>query len=242
MTPNFEEILLELSYRIPQGIVDLTNEEHLQELINILKENGVSDANGLALEAKKSLEKLLATTFKNPETGNLVKVDSALRYKKASPAYKIASSMLDKSGYSEDDLETVDAGPDDEEKPNVFGKGKGANVFPSKPQPKVNTKPAPIAANGLNLKPEEVSKRTAALSHVIQKDFSPELKKSLGDRGIKTLVGGFEKMISGQNVNAQEKDLLQNSHTFDSVIIIQILRDNFKSLYVFYFLINLLIF
>mgnify|MGYP000344809864 CR=1 FL=1 len=122
MTPNFEEILLELSYRIPQGIVDLTNEQHLNELISILEENRVPNAKQLALEAKQSLEKLLATTFKNPETGNLVKVDSALRYKKASPAYKIASSMLDKGGYSEDDLETVDAGPDDEEKPNVFGK------------------------------------------------------------------------------------------------------------------------
>ncbi len=214
MTPNFEEILLELSYRIPQGIVDLSNKEHLNELINILEENGVSDAKGLALEAKKSLEKLLATTFKNPETGNLVKVDSALRYKKSSQAYKIANGMLNKSGYSEDDLETVDAGPDDEEKPNVFGKGKGADVFPSKPQPKVSTKPAPITTNGLNLKPEEVAKRTAALSHVIQKDFTPELKKSLGDKGIKTLVGGFEKMISGQKVNAQEKDLLQKFVAF----------------------------
>ena len=100
--------------------------------ISILEENRVPNAKQLALEAKQSLEKLLATTFKNPETGNLVKVDSALRYKKASPAYKIASSMLDKGGYSEDDLETVDAGPDDEEKPNVFGKGKGASVFPTK--------------------------------------------------------------------------------------------------------------
>ena len=159
MTPNFEEILLELSYRIPQGIVDLTNEQHLNELISILEENRVPNAKQLALEAKQSLEKLLATTFKNPETGNLVKVDSALRYKKASPAYKIASSMLDKGGYSEDDLETVDAGPDDEEKPNVFGKGKGASVFPTKSEPKV--KPTPTTS-GLNLKPEEVSKRPAA--------------------------------------------------------------------------------
>jgi len=213
MTPNFEEILLELSYRIPQGIVDLTNKEHLKELISILEENGVSNAKGLALEAQKSLEKLLATTFKNPETGNLVKVDSALRYKKSSQAYKIASNMLDKSGYSEDDLETVDAGPDDEEKPNVFGKGKGASVFPSKSEP--TAKPTTIpTTSGLNLKPEEVSKRTAALTHVIQKDFTPELKKSLGDKGIKTLVGGFEKMISGQKVSTQEKDLLQKFVAF----------------------------
>lgn len=214
MTPNFEEILLELSYRIPQGIVDLTNEEHLKELISILEENGVSNAKSLALEAQKSLEKLLATTFKNPETGNFVKVDSALRYKKSSQAYKIASNMLDKSGYSEDDLETVDAGPDDEEKPNVFGKGKGASVFPTKSEPKSKQTPSTSPSSELNLKPEEVAKRTAALSHVIQKDFTPELKKSLGDRGIKTLVGGFEKMISGQKVNSQEKDLLQKFVAF----------------------------
>ena len=212
MTPNFEEILLELSYRTPQGIVDLTNEAHLNELISILEENHIANAKELALEAKKSLEKLLATTFKNPETGNLVKVDSALRYKKSSQAYKIASNMLDKGGYSEDDLTTVDAGPDDEEKPNVFGKGKGASVFPtkSKPQPQQTTP----STNGLNLKPEEVAKRTAALSHVIQKDFTPELKKSLGDKGIKTLVGGFEKMISGQKVSADEKNLLQKFVAF----------------------------
>ena len=214
MTPNFEEILLELSYRIPQGIVDLTNEQHLNELIIILEENRVPNAKKLALEAKQSLEKLLATTFKNPETGNLVKVDCALRYKKSSQAFRIASNMLDKGGYSEDDLTTVDATADDEEKPNVFGKGKGASVFPTKPQPKVSSKPVPTTTNGLNLKPDEVSKRTAALSHVIQKDFSPELKKSLGDRGIKTLVGGFEKMISGQKVNAEEKDLLQKFVAF----------------------------
>jgi hypothetical protein len=215
MTPNFEEILLELSYRIPQGIVDLSNEQHLNELISILEENRVPNAKQLALEAKKSLEKVLATTFKNPETGNLVKVDSALRYKKSSQAFKIASNMLDKSGYSEDDLETVDAGPDDEEKPNVFGKGKGASVFPAKSKPEPKVKPTAISTTSdLNLKPEEVSKRTAALAHVIQKDFTPELKKSLGDKGIKTLVGGFEKMISNQKVSTQEKDLLQKFVAF----------------------------
>ena len=41
MTPNFEEILLELSYRVPTGIVDLTNEEHLDELVIILEENRI---------------------------------------------------------------------------------------------------------------------------------------------------------------------------------------------------------
>lgn len=140
MTPNFEEILLELSYRIPQGIVDLTNEEHLNELIIILEENHIPNPRKLALEAKQSLEKLLATTFVNPKTGNTVKVDSALRYKKSDPAFKIATSMLDKGGYSEKDLTTIDATKDDEEKTNVFGKGKGASVFPIKSKSEPTTK------------------------------------------------------------------------------------------------------
>lgn len=210
MTPNFEEILLELSYRIPQGIVDLTNEQHLNELILILEENRVPNAKKLALEAKQSLEKLLATTFKNPETGNLVKVDSALRYKKSSQAFKIANTMLDKGGYSEKDLTTVDATADDEEKPNVFGKGKGASVFPTKS----DTKPPQSTTSTLNLKPDEVTKRVAALNHVITKDFSPELKKSLGQTGITSLLNGFQKMISGQSVNSKEKDLLQKFVAF----------------------------
>jgi hypothetical protein len=41
MTPNFQEILLELSYRIPTGIVDLTNQTHINELIIILEETGI---------------------------------------------------------------------------------------------------------------------------------------------------------------------------------------------------------
>ena len=96
MTPNFEEILLELSYRIPQGIVDLTNEQHLNELISILEENRVPNAKQLALEAKQSLEKLLATTFKNPETGKMIKVTSALKYDKDTKAYKAAQFALKK--------------------------------------------------------------------------------------------------------------------------------------------------
>ena len=44
MIPNFDEILLEVSYRVPQGIVDLTQDSHVNELINVLKENGIAVA------------------------------------------------------------------------------------------------------------------------------------------------------------------------------------------------------
>lgn len=40
---NFDDILLELSYKVPEGIVDLTKTHHLVELKRILKENGVDD-------------------------------------------------------------------------------------------------------------------------------------------------------------------------------------------------------
>lgn len=235
MTPNFEEILLELSYRIPQGIVDLSNEEHLNELINILEENGVSDAKGLALEAKKSLEKLLSTTFKNPETGNLVKVDSALRYKKSSQAYKIANSMLDKSGYSEDDLETIDAGPDDEEKPNVFGKGKGANVFPNKQaaEPKISTPTNLNTKSGSNFKDAilSTSKQKGDDKKVafIQKKKEAALKVIDGvgkGTGFITLLNG----VGGTPVKIKVKDVQSVvSKIFDGKPISQQEANTFNS-------------
>lgn len=49
---NFEEILLELSYRVPEGIVNLTKESHVNTLVEILKENGVKDANEIAQKAR----------------------------------------------------------------------------------------------------------------------------------------------------------------------------------------------
>ncbi len=55
MTPNFEEILLELSYRIPQGIVDLTNEEHLDELVTILEERGIYNSQAINTLREKSV-------------------------------------------------------------------------------------------------------------------------------------------------------------------------------------------
>lgn len=49
---NFEEILLELSYRVPEGIVNLTKESHVNTLVEILKENNVKNANQLAQKAR----------------------------------------------------------------------------------------------------------------------------------------------------------------------------------------------
>ena len=48
MSINFQEILKELEYRVDTGIIDLTKEEQVTKLAQILKENGVSNANEMA--------------------------------------------------------------------------------------------------------------------------------------------------------------------------------------------------
>ena len=205
MTPNFEEILLELSYRVPTGIVDLTNEEHLDELVTILEDNGIyaSKVINALREKAKSKEDPDVTYVDKKGKKHTVKFSSAVGYDEKHPAYLAAMKLMGNK------IKAPKNTPKASTKPatiKVTGAEKRAQ---KKIEPSVGS-----TSSGLNLKPEEVSKRTAALSHVIQKDFTPELKKSLGDRGIKTLVGGFEKMISGKKVNAQEKDLLQKFVAF----------------------------
>ena len=145
MSINFQEILKELEYRVEHGIIDLTKEEQVTKLAQILKENGVSDANEMAQKArvyfsyineapkKQPLEKVLAQKFLNPDTDREVTVASALGYEKNKKAYNIAKGMMGNAGYSEKDIDMVDAGPDDEEKPmakapNALGKNKGSKL------------------------------------------------------------------------------------------------------------------
>ena len=163
MSINFQEILKELEYRVEHGIIDLNKEEQVTKLTQILKENGVSNANEMAQKArvyysylneatkKQPLDKVLAQKFINPETDREVTVASALGYEKNKKAYGIAKGMMTTAGYSSKDIDMVDAGPDDDEKPvkpksNVFGKDKGGKVFEPKEKPtqqskKSNTKP-----------------------------------------------------------------------------------------------------
>lgn len=132
MMNNFDDILLELGYRVPEGIVDLTKDYQVKELVNILKESGYSDANELAQKArvyfsylkeieeakpkKKSssnpiadIDRVLQQKVKNPETGNDITVQSALQYKNSKSrgqkaAYGQAVNLLKKSGVSDKEL------------------------------------------------------------------------------------------------------------------------------------------
>ena len=72
MSINFQEILKELEYRVEHGIIDLTKEEQVTKLTQILKENGVSDANEMAQKARVYFSYINEDdVVKNKKTGNV---------------------------------------------------------------------------------------------------------------------------------------------------------------------------
>jgi hypothetical protein len=208
MSINFQEILKELEYRVEHGIIDLTKEEQVTKLAEILKENGVSDANEMAQKArvyfsyineapkKQPLDKVLAQKFVNPETDREVTVASALGYEKNKKAYGIAQGMMRTAGYSNKDIDMVDAGPDDEEKPtNVFGKKGGGKVFPSKDtksNTKVSDNDAPIVDKNVRNSIKEfetfLSDKQKTAIKLSEKQRIVELKK------LDTLAQSFKKL------------------------------------------------
>jgi hypothetical protein len=121
---NFDDILLELGYRVPEGIVDLTKDYQVNELVNILKENGYKDANELAQKARvyfsylkeideanpiSKVDRILQSKVRNTDTGNNITVQSALQYKDSKnkgqrAAYGQAVNLLKKAGVSDKQL------------------------------------------------------------------------------------------------------------------------------------------
>jgi hypothetical protein len=89
MSINFQEILKELEYRVEHGIIDLTKEEQVTKLTEILKENGVSDANEMAQKARVYFSYLNEDdVVKNRKTGNVyvVKNFDSTKHDKPTPA------------------------------------------------------------------------------------------------------------------------------------------------------------
>ena len=113
MFPNFKEILLELSYRVPEGIIDLTKPHQISQLIQVLKEHKVSSPTQLAQNASKWFALLKEDEIvKNKKTGNVytVKNFNPDTHSKPTPA------EIDKAKKS-GDLKT-------EPTPNIFDKEK----------------------------------------------------------------------------------------------------------------------
>ena len=88
MSINFQEILKELEYRVEHGIIDLTKEEQVTKLTQILKENGVSNANEMAQKARVYFSYINEDdVVKNRKTGNVytVKNFDAKKHDKPTP-------------------------------------------------------------------------------------------------------------------------------------------------------------
>jgi hypothetical protein len=166
MSINFQEILKELEYRVNTGIIDLTKEEQVTKLVEILRENKISDANEIAQkvrvyfsylnesslnEAPKTdaglqaaIEFYKGKKYKNSK-GTPVTFSTAIQYgyngnegdKAHIEAMADLEAFLNANKGKYGDMET--AKQPEEQPANAFGvKGPGAKVFPDK-QPDTNS-------------------------------------------------------------------------------------------------------
>ncbi len=173
MSINFQEILKELEYRVDKGIIDLTNEEQVTKLAQILKENGVSNPIKLANEArvyfsylkeieeakpkKKSvkvpIEKIMNQTVTNTDTKKKIKVSSALQYKNSASAgqqaaYQQAQAMFQQAGYNDSEIDKLRTSTKPE--PQAATKPNEPNAFG------VSGGGQQVFAGGKGRKPEEI--------------------------------------------------------------------------------------
>ena len=119
MTPNFDEILLELSYRVPEGIIDLTKPHQVSKLIEVLKEHKISSPTQLAQKASQWFALLKeAEVVKNKKTGNVYTV------KNFNP------DVHSKPTPAEIEKEKQSGGLKTEPTPNVFDKEKEKSTKP----------------------------------------------------------------------------------------------------------------
>ncbi len=155
MSINFQEILKELEYRVDKGIIDLTKEEQVTKLVDILKENGVSDANEMAQKARvyfSYINEAPVTVVKNKETGNVYPV------KNVDPSRHVVATPADiKQAKANGTFSTSEPEQPKVKGKSVFGKGKGGNVFEPK---KSNLKASPELNNKIDKLNDVVTAQT----------------------------------------------------------------------------------
>jgi hypothetical protein len=219
MMNNFDDILLELGYRVPEGIVDLTKDYQVKELVNILKENGYSDANEIAQKARvyfsyikeideanpvSKVDKILQSKVRNTDTGNDITVQSALQYKNAKnkgqrAAYGQAVNLLKKAGVSDKELGGLSKKTN---KPTAPKANIGVSGAEKKTQVKAKKdKQAPYTPTESQVKSFTGQKKV--LVDVIERGFlatTEKLKKGVGvfdpsDEQLKSLVDITKKQL-----------------------------------------------
>ena len=132
MIPNFKEILSELSYRVEGGIPDLNKESHVNHLIDILRENGISDAAHLAQKARVYFSYLNEATPKPIGNDTTIVVN-----KKSGSVYPIKTKHFDSSVHDKatpDQIKKAKANGtfgNEEPTPSIKGKKLSGSDFAS---------------------------------------------------------------------------------------------------------------
>ena len=196
MSINFQEILKELEYRVEHGIIDLTKEEQVTKLTQILRENGVSDANEMAQKArvyfsyineapkKKGDAGLEAAAdffktkrYKNNK-GNDVAFTTAINYNDPSDSAHNAAmsdfeSFLNANKGKYGSIEKAKQPEPEQPTQNVFGKDKGGKVFEPKPEPTPTT-------NKSKEEPIKTSNKPSKIQQYVSKTGTKEMESRDG--------------------------------------------------------------
>jgi hypothetical protein len=217
MNMNFDEILLELSYRV--GIVDLSKEYQVTELVNILKEGGYDNSFELAQKARvyfsylkeideanplSKIDTALKRKVRNTDTGNDITVQSALQYKNSKnkgqqAAYTQAVNLLKKAGVTDKEIGGLSK---KSEKPSA----PKANIGISGAEKKTQTKAAKDKKSAYAPTESQIKSFTGqkkVLVDVIEKGFiasTEKLKKGVGvfdptDEQLQSLVEITKKQL-----------------------------------------------
>jgi len=213
MSINFQEILKELEYRVEHGIIDLTKEEQVTKLVEILKENGVSDANEMAQKARVYYsflkEERVAppqgkTWVKNKQSGAIYAVGKVDTVVHDIPSEKEISAAKANGNLSADEPKEKPT----QQGPNAFGvSGGGANVFPGKDaEPKGN--------NEKNVKVQQYNSNKGLEQMSVRDGTSFDGYRSGKLKAPGTAAGAFPEvagmLVSGylrQNPNASDAEI-----------------------------------
>ena len=201
---NWNKIVKELSYRVSTGIPDLSNDQHLMKLWDILKEHKWSvDARVELLKNLQEVDQsLLKTKITNPTTQRQIQVRTGLGYKKSNTAaYNVAKSFLKDKGVSDDEIEKqADKSAEDD-----VAKEKPKSEFTTKDLKKVDTLKQETYTEEITYSDEDFNKKNKANETPVKIKFDDDVFKKLPKKYVKNLERVLNTGIRKFNPDAISK-------------------------------------
>jgi hypothetical protein len=198
MDINFDDILLELRFRVEGGVVDLTNAVQVDTLVEILRENGVDDANTLAQKARGYFILINETGKKKPESVSDTAHKQGL-VGKGGTAYGPKSgdkiTHINNKGHLEKLDKPIKVGNKSKEQPKI----KGTAVFPkekesdSTKEKETNKKVHKKVARTEN-ETKKQKLNDATFVSIIKNGLIPTQKKQLSGAGVFSMSREQAKM------------------------------------------------